>query len=159
MRYLLFSFLSLLLVPSFCVGQSFNRPAKEAIKVPRAVFVQFKEYGEKQKGVPVIPDRFLYFPTFNLLNRQERTFVDGLYFFVADVHDSGTLFINRKGKVTILPSDTPTDALVAYAAFLRKNSLPEPTQLKYLSTIAAFLTYRYQDQQELVKSGVLIQLK
>jgi hypothetical protein len=75
------------------------------------------------------------------------------------VHDSGTLFINRKGKVTILPSDTPTDALVAYTAFLRKNSLPESTQLKYLSANAAFLTYRYQDQQELVKSGVLIQLK
>lgn len=158
MRYLLFSFF-LLLVPASCIGQSFNRPAKEAIKVPHAVFVQFKEYGEKKKGEPVIPDRFLYFPAFNLLNRKERTFVDGLYFFVANVHDSGTLFINRKGKVTILPSDTPTDALVAYAAFLRKNSLPEPTQLKYLSAIAAFLTYRYQDQQELVKSGVLIQLK
>jgi hypothetical protein len=77
MRYLLFSFF-LLLVPAFCVGQSFNRPAKEAIKVPHAVFVQFKEYGKKQKGEPVIPDRFLYFPAFNLLNRQERTFVDGL---------------------------------------------------------------------------------
>jgi hypothetical protein len=158
MRHLLFSFF-LLLGPFFCVGQSFNRPAKEAIKVPHAVFVLFKEYGEKQKGEPAIPERFLYFAAFNLLNQQERTFVEGLYFFVANEHDSGTLFINRKGKVTILPSETPTDALVAYAAFLRKNSLPEPTQLKYLSAIAAFLTYRYQDQQNLVKSGGLSHLK
>lgn len=159
MRHLVLSLFYLLVVPSFCVGQSFNRPAKEAIKVPHAVFVQFKEYGEKHKGEPIVPDKFLYFPAFNLLNHQERTFVDGLYFFVASEHDSGTLFINRKGKVTILPSDTPTDALEAYTAFLQKNRLPESIQLKYLSTIAAFLTYRYQDQQELVKSGGLRELK
>jgi hypothetical protein len=155
MRHLVLCLFYLLVVPSFCVGQSFNRPAKEAIKVPSAVFAQFKAYGEKQQGQPAIPDRFLYFPAYNLLNQQERTFVDGIYFFVASEHDSGTLFINRKGKVTILPSDTPTDALGAYTAFLKKNSLPESIQLKYLSTIAAFLTYRYQDQQQPVKSGGL----
>lgn len=152
-------FILLLLVPSLCFGQDFNRPAKEAVKLPHYAFVQVKEYFEKEKRQPVIPEMFLYFPAFNILNRSERTFVDGIYFFVNGAHDSGALLINRKGKVTIIPSDTPTDAVGAYTSFLRKNNLSEPTQIKYIAAIAAFLKYRHQNQIDLVKSGGLQELK
>lgn len=152
-------FLLLLLIPSLCVGQSFNRPAKEAIKLPHSVFMQIKEYLEKHEGEPVVPEKFLYYPTFNIQNRAERAFVDGIYFFVNGEHDSGTLLINRKGKVTILPSNTPISVIEAYATFLKKNSLPETTQISYLASITAFLKYRQKDQQELVKSGGLEELK
>jgi len=149
----------LLLIPSLCVGQDFNRPAKESIKVSHPVFIQLKQYLEKYKGLPVMPEMFIHLPAYNILNRSERAFVDGIYFFVESAHDSGTLFINRKGKATILPSDTPTDAIAAYSAFLKKNNLPESTQITYMGAIAAFLKYRHQNQIELVKSGGLIELK
>lgn len=146
-------------MPFLCFGQTFNRPAKEAIKVPHPIFVQLKHYIEKYENYPVVPEMFTYLPAYNILNRSEHNFVDGIYFFIKDEHDSGTLFINRKGKATILPSDTPTDAIAAYAAFLKNNGLPESTQIKYMAAIADFLKYRQKDQQELVKSGGLMELK
>lgn len=134
--------LVILLVPCFCFGQDFNRPSIEAIKVSHSVYVQLKTYLEKVKGEPVMPEMFVHLPAYNILNRSERKFVDGIYFFVQGNHDNGTLFINLKGRATILPSDSPTDAIVAYGIFLKKNTIPESAQLKYLTAIADFLKFR-----------------
>jgi len=136
------AFLLLLFLPLLCAGQNFNRPAKEAIKLPHSAFIQIKEYLEKHEGQPVVPEMFLYFPTYNILNRTEHKFVDGIYYFVDSAHDSGTLLINMKGKVTILPSNTPVDAISAYANFLKNNNIPESTQISYLDVISHFLKFR-----------------
>ena len=42
---------------------------------------------------------------------------------------------------------------------LKQHQLPEALQLAYLSAIAAFMQFRYKDQQMLIKSDALMELK
>ena len=79
--------------------------------------------------------------------------------FKSSVHDSGQLFINQKGKIVILRNGSVSEILADYSSFLKQHKLPEATQLAYLSAIAAFMQYQYKDMQELIKLGVLLQLK
>jgi len=149
----------LLFVPTLCIGQSFNWPSKQAVKLPRSVILELTKYLEKHEGYPVMPAQFTQIPTFNILHPTQKEYVEGIYFFTYNEHDTGKLFINRKGKITILADESTAGMLLTYAAFLKQNSLPEITQIAYLSAISAFLKHQYETHKALVKSGGLQELK
>lgn len=142
-----------------CNGQSFNWPLKDEVKVPRPVVLQLTAYLEKEEDYPVMPEKFTHLPTFNVLHPSQRTFVDGIYFFYYNAHDTGRLFINRKGKVTVLKGGSILGILANYSTYLKQNPLPEITQIEYLSAISAFLKHQYKSRKELVESGALLELK
>ena len=154
-----FALLLLLLGPLLCNGQNFNRPLKEAVKVPRPVVLQLIAHLEKHENYPMMPERFTQLPTFNVLHPSKRDFTDGLYYFISSAHDTGNLFINGKGKVTVLVNSSTAGLLAAYSAYLKQNPLPEATEIEYLSAISAFLKHQYKSRKELVKSGGLQELK
>lgn len=142
-----------------CKGQSFNRSIKDQVKVPRSVVLQLTAFLKKHENYPVMPEMFTRFRVFNVLHPTQKNFTDGLYYFIYGSHDSGTLFINRKNKITVFKNGPTAEMLANYAAYLEQNHLAETTQLDYLAAIAAFMKYRYKDQKELVKSGALQELK
>ena len=143
----------------FCNGQSFNWSLKETVKVPQPVILELTKYLEKHENYPVMPARFTQLPTFNVLHPTKRDFVDGIYFFFYNEHDTGRLFINRKGKITVLDNSSTSGILTAYTAYLKKSQLPENTEIEYLSAISAFLKHQYKSRKELVQSGGLQELK
>jgi len=141
-------------------AQKFDFAAREAVKLPASVIAQLCHYYEVRDGVSMmIGGEYLYIPVFNVLHRSQRQFVDGVYMFVRSSHDSGQLFINHKGKVSILRNESVSAILADYNSFLKQYKLPETTQMDYLSAIASFMQFRYKDQEELVKSGGLEHLE
>jgi hypothetical protein len=138
----------------------FDFAAKEAVKLPAPIIAQLCRYLEKRDAAPMtIGGKFLYVPVYNVLNRSQRQFIDGVYIFISSVHDSGQLFINHKGTITILRAESVPEILADYSSFLKQHKIIETTQLAYLSAIAAFMQYRCKDIQELIKSGALYELK
>ena len=141
-------------------AQRFDFAAKEAVKIPAPVAAQLCRYIEKRDGTPMtLGGKYLYVPVFNVLNRSQKQFVDGVYMFSSSVHDSGQLFISCKDEIVILRNESVPEILADYSSFLKQHKLPETIQMAYLSAIAAFMQYRYKDIQELVKSGGLDELK
>jgi hypothetical protein len=141
-------------------AQRFNFASKEAISLPTPVIAQLCRYIEVRDGAPMtIGGKYLYVPVFNVLNRSQKQFTDGLYYFTANSHDSGQLFINQKGKLVILRNGSVSDILADYNNFLKQHKLPEIKQIAYLAAIAAFMQFRYKDQQMLVEAGALLELK
>jgi hypothetical protein len=141
-------------------AQQFDFSMREAVKVPTPVVAQLCHYLEKRDGAPMtMGGKYLYVPVFNVLNRSQKQFTDGVYMFLSGSHDSGQLFINQKGKVIILRNGSVSEILSDYGSFLKHYPLPETKQLAYLSAIAAFMQYQYKDIQQLIKSGGLEQLK
>jgi hypothetical protein len=157
MRVILGGLLLLLLGAAPLQAQTFDFAATEALKVPEPTAVLIRQYIKKQDGVDLylFNGKYAAVPVFNVLQRSQKQFVDGLYFFTWGAHDSGRLLIHRKGKVTFLANASTVAILADYAAFLKQNPLPETAQITYLGAIAAFMKYRYASQQELVKSGAL----
>ena len=153
------AFFSLLLGPLLCNGQSFNWPLKEAVKVPRPVILQLIAHLEKHENYPVMPEKFTQLPTFNVLHPSQRDLTDGIYYFISSAHDTGNLFINRKGKIKVLVNNSTSGILTAYSTYLKQNPLPETTEIEYLSAISAFLKHQYKSRKELVQSGGLEELK
>lgn len=154
--------LLLFLSPGLCSGQSFDFAAKEAVKIPTAVTVQIRQYIEKHDGINllVIKNQYQYVPVFNVLARSQKQFVDGIYYFTWGSHDSGRLFINQKGKLSFLRNGSTADILADYSNYLKQHPLlTETTQIAYLSAIAAFMKFRYQDQQMLIESGAVQEVK
>lgn len=145
--------------PMFCNGQNFNWSLKDATRVPRPVTRELTKYLEKHENYPVVPERFTQLPTFNVLHPSQKNYTDGIYFFFYDAHDTGRLFINRKGKITILENGSTSGILTAYTTYLKQNPLPETTEIEYLSAISAFLKHQYKSRKELVQSGGLQELK
>ncbi len=154
-----FTLFLFLLGALFCTGQSFNWSIKDEVKVPRPVVLQLTAYLEKNENYPVMPEKFTHLPTFNVLHPSQRSFTDGIYFFFYGAHDTGRLFINRKGKITVLMNSSTAGILTTYSAYLKQNPLPEATELEYLSAISAFLKHQYKSRKELVQSGALLELK
>lgn len=142
-------------------AQTFDFAAKEALQVPESTAVEMRQYIKQHDGVDLylFTGKYASVPVFNVLQRSQKQFVDGLYFFTWGAHDSGRLLIHRQGKVTFLANASTGAVLADYAAFLKQNPLPETAQIRYLGAIAAFMKYRYASQQELVKSGALQELK
>ncbi|MBH8559177.1 hypothetical protein I7X13_14020 [Hymenobacter sp. BT442] len=141
-------------------AQHFDFAAKEAVKLPASALAQLYQYIEKRDGSPMtIGETYVYVPVYNVLNRSQKQFTDGVYMFILNVHDSGQLFINQKGKVVILRNGSVPEILADYSGFLKQNKLPVTTQVSYLSAIAAFMQYQYKDIQEKIKSGALDELR
>ncbi|MBD2770408.1 hypothetical protein IC235_21185 [Hymenobacter sp. BT664] len=153
------AFLLLLLGPVLCNGQSFNRPLTEAVRMPRPAILQLIAHLEKHENYPVMPERFTQLPTFNVLHPSQRELTDGIYYFISSAHDTGNLFINRKGKITVLLNSSTAEILTAYSTYLKRNPLPEATEIAYLSAISAFLKHQYKSRKEMIKSGALQELK
>ena len=149
----------LLLPPWLSQAQTFAFAAKEAVKVPASTSLLIKQYIKSTDGVDLLKDQFSYIPVFNVLNRTEKQFKDGIYYFTWGSHDSGRLFINDKGKITFLGNSSTREILADYSAFLKQTTLPDSTQTSYLSAIAAFMKFRYDDQKMLLKSGAVQQVK
>lgn len=151
----------LAITPWLCKAQTFNFAGKDAVKVPMAITVQVRQYIEKNDGINLrtIGDQYAYVPIFNVLNHSQKQFVDGVYYFTWGAHDSGRLFINQKGKITIFRNGHVSDIIDDYTLYLKQNALPESTRIVYLSAIAAFMKFRNEDQQALIKSGGLQELK
>ncbi len=141
-------------------AQRFDFAASEAVWMPKAAIAQICHYIEVEEGHPMtIGGKYAYVPVFNVLNRSQKLFTDGIYVFVRSAHSTGELFVNYKGKVIILESSSVVSVLHAYSSFLKLHRLPETTQLSYLSAIADYMQYRYKDQQELIKAGAQLELK
>jgi hypothetical protein len=141
-------------------AQRFDFAAKEAVSVPKSAVAQICHYIEIEEGHPMTTGgKYLYVPVFNVLNRSQKQFTDGVYVFVRSIHSTGELFINYRGKVIILKNDSVPSVLAAYSNFLKHYHLPETKQLSYLSAIASYMQYRYEDQQELVKASAQLELK
>ncbi|MFD2788121.1 hypothetical protein [Hymenobacter rubripertinctus] len=146
------------IAPLLSKAQSFDFAGKEAIKVPAAASLQVRNYIETHDGIPqeTINGQFAYVPIFNVLNRSQKQFVDGIYYFTWGAHDSGRLFINKSGALTMLSNNSTAEVLADYSAYLKQNSLPESTRIAYLSAIAAFLKFQQGDQKALMKSGAVL---
>ena len=141
-------------------AQRFDFAAKDAVKIPTPVVAQLCHYIEKRDGGPMtIGKTYVYVPVYNVLNRSQKHFTDGVYMFISDVHDSGQLFINQKGKVVILRNGSVPEILADYSGFLKQNKLPVPAQIAYLQAVSAFMQYQYKDIQEKIKSGALDELR
>ena len=141
-------------------AQRFDFAAKEGVKIPTSVTAQLCHHLEKRDGAPMtLGGKYLNVPVYNVLNRSQKQFADGVYMFISNVHDSGQLFINQKGKVVILRNGSVPDILADYSSFLKQHQVPETKQLVYLSAIASFMQYRYKSIQALVESGGLDELK
>ncbi|WP_457065289.1 hypothetical protein [Hymenobacter sp. UYAg731] len=142
-------------------AQRFDFAAKEAIKIPTPIELQIRHYIELHDGVnlKIFAGQYQYIPVFNVLNRSQKQFSDGIYFFTWGSHDSGRLLINQKGRIVILRNESVADITTDYNSFLKQHQLPKATQLAYLSAISAFMQFRYKDQQALIKSGALMELK
>jgi hypothetical protein len=149
----------MLLGPALCNGQSFNWSLQDAIRVPRPVTSELIKYLEKHENYPVMPERFTQLPTFNVLHPSQKEYTDGMFFFFYDAHDTGRLFINRKGKITVLDNSSTSAILSSYTVFLKHNPVPEITKIEYLSAISAFLKHQYKSRKELIMSGGLQELK
>ncbi|RZK30500.1 MAG: hypothetical protein EOO63_06590 [Hymenobacter sp.] len=124
-----------------CYGQLFHWPASYAVQVPRTVFLQIKEQVQVKGRWGVAPERFTYLPVYNVLQPKQRAFTDGIYYNVGSIHDSGRLFIYRNGMLTFLRGSSTKALLADYITYLRHNSLPEETQVEYLSDIPNFLKF------------------
>lgn len=157
MRRLFRWFLFLLLTNSTVKAQSFQFAGKDAVKVPETSLKKIRHYIEKHDGILQlsIGNQYPYIPVFNVLSRKERQFRDGLYYFNWGAHDSGRLFIQRKGIITFLANDSVTGILADYTNYLKQHPLSEATQTSYLSAISAFMKFRYEDQNMLIRSGAL----
>ena len=142
-------------------AQRFDFAAKEAIKIPTPIELQIRHHIESHDGVnlKIFAGQYQYIPVFNVLNRSQKQFTDGIYFFTWGAHDSGRLLINQKGKVVILRNGSVADITTDYNSYLKQHQLPEALQIAYLSAIAAFMQFRYKDQQMLIKSDALMELK
>lgn len=153
--------LLLVLAPWFCQAQTFAFAGNDAVQVPEAITVQIRQYIEKHDGINLktFGNQYAYVPVFNVLNRSQKHFVDGIYYFNWGAHDSGRLFINKNGKILIFRNDYVSNILDDYTLYLKQNNLPESTQLAYLSAISAFMKFRTEDQKALIKSGALQELK
>ncbi|MBU6119326.1 hypothetical protein [Hymenobacter siberiensis] len=142
-------------------AQCFDFAANEAVRIPAPVELQIRHYIESHDGInlKIFAGQYQYVPVFNVINHSRRQFTDGVYLFTWGSHDSGRLFINRKGKIVILRNGSVADIMTDYTSFLKQHQLPEATQVRYLSAVAAFVQFRYKDQQMLIKSGALMELK
>jgi len=151
----------LILGISTAQAQNFDFAAKEAVKIPTPIELQIRHYIESHDGInlKIFAGHYQYVPVFNVLNRSQKQFTDGVYFFTWGSHDSGRLFINQKGKVVILRNGSVADIATDYSSFLRQHRISEATQVVYLSAIAAFMQFRYKDQQMLIERGALLELK
>ncbi|GAB3244722.1 hypothetical protein GCM10027346_42620 [Hymenobacter seoulensis] len=157
MRASLYWLLLLILLTSSVQAQSFDFAGKDAVKVPEASLKQIRQYVETHDGTSMAPigSQYPYVPVFNVLNRKEKQFTEGLYYFTTGSHDSGRLFIYRKGRITFLANGSIASILSNYTSYLKQYPLPESTQVAYLSAIAAFMKFRYADRQMLIKSGAI----
>ncbi|SHJ85265.1 hypothetical protein SAMN02745146_0350 [Hymenobacter daecheongensis DSM 21074] len=153
--------LLLMVAPWFCQAQTFAFAGKDAVKMPEHIKVQIRQYIEKHDGISLktFGGQYGYVPVFNVLVPTQKQFVDGIYYFTWGAHDSGRLFINTKGKLTFLRNGYVATILADYSSYLNQHPLPESTQLAYLSSITAFMKFRHADQQALIKSGALQELK
>ena len=138
-----------------------SRRRQSAGSVPEPTAAVIRQYIEKHDGVRLylFAGKYAAAPVFNVLQRSQKAFTDGVYFFTWGAHDSGRLFIQRKGKLTFLANASTAAILADYTAFLHQNTLPEATQLRYLGAIAAFMKYRYADQKMLIDSGAIMEIK
>lgn len=162
MRFILGGLLLLALLSGAPLqAQTFAFAAEEAIQVPEATAVVMRHYIKEHDGVDlyVFNGEYAFVPVFNVLQRSQKNFIDGLYLFTWGAHDSGRLLIHRKGKLTFLANESTAAILADYHAFLKQNSLPEPTQISYLGGIAAFMKHRYADQKMLIQSGAIMEVK
>ena len=161
MRFILGGLLLFLLCRAPLQAQTFDFAAKESIRVPEAIAVLIRQYIKQHDGVYlyVFKGQYASVPVFNVLQRSQKPFVDGLYFFTWGAHDSGRLLLHRKGKLTFLANESTAAILADYTAFLTRNPTPEATQINYLGAIAAFMKFRYADQKMLIQSGALQELK
>jgi hypothetical protein len=157
MKILIFLFLTIL--PSLCIAQKFNLAGRKQIKVPTSVSLQLYKYIEANDGISLVNDQFAFVPVYNALSSSEKQFSDGIYFFTWGSHDSGRLFINKKGKISIFGNSSVLEILTDYNAFIKTNKLTESTQIAYLNIISSFMKYRYDDQKMLLQSGVIIKTK
>lgn len=146
----------LTLLPSMCIAQKFNLSGKHQIKIPNSIKLELYNYIEKNNGINLTNDRFAYVPVYNTLDSSQNNFIDGLYFFKWSAHESGQLFINKNNKISIVDNSSILDALIDYTNFIKNNKISEKTQIAYLGIISSFMQYRYEDQQMLLKSGVII---
>ncbi|OGX90587.1 hypothetical protein [Hymenobacter coccineus] len=142
-------------------AQNFHFAANQAIKAPEAVLRPIRQYIAVRDGTPLGPigHQYPYLPVYKVLAPKEKQFADGVYCFMESAHSSGQLFIYRKGNTTILRNESTLALLTDYTNYLKQHSLPETTQLAYLTAVTAFANYYYGDQKELVKAGALMKLK
>jgi hypothetical protein len=161
MRFILGGLLLALLGGGPIRAQTFDFAAKEAIRVPEATAVVMRQYIKKHDNVDlyIFNGKYASIPVYNVLQRSQKQFTDGLYFFTWGAHDSGRLLIHRKGKLTFLANESTAGILADYQAFLKQNPLPESTQISYLGGIAAFMKYHYADQKMLIQSGAVLEVK
>jgi len=159
MRRLIGCLLCLLLTSSGVQAQNFQFAGKDAVKVPAGPLKQIRHYVETHDKVSQQPigSDYPYLPVFNVLKPQEKQFGDGLYYFSWGSHDSGRLFIHQQGTLTFLANGSLKRILADYTAYLNRHRLADTTQLAYLSAIAAFMKFRYEDQRMLIEGGELIE--
>ncbi|WP_073112770.1 hypothetical protein [Hymenobacter daecheongensis] len=130
-----------------CNGQDFHWPVRVEVAIPKPIFLQLKQYVEQKEGYNVVPEQFTHLPVYNVLKPAQKTFTDGIYYYTCSVHDSGRLFINNKGGVTVLRNTSTKDILEDFQAYIKANKLSEHTQVEYLAAISAFLRFT-QEQGE-----------
>jgi hypothetical protein len=161
MRAILGGLLLFLLTAAPLHAQTFDFAGKEAVKLPEATAVLIRQYIEQHDGISLylFKGQYAYVPVFNVLQRAQKQFADGVYYFTWGAHDPGRLFIHRKGKLTFLANGSTTAILADYTTFLKQNPLPEPTQISYLGAIAAFLKFRQTAEKDLIQRGALLEVK
>ena len=98
--------------------------------MPAPIELQIRHYIESHDGVnlKIFAGQYQYVPVFNVLDPARKLFTDGICFFTWGSHDSGRLFINRKGKVVFLRNGSVADTVGDYTNFLKQYQVPEVTQ-------------------------------
>ena len=149
----------IVMVPLACQAQSFDFAGKEAAQAPELINSQIRAYIKTHDGISLEAPgtSHPYVPVFNVLKRSQKKFTDGLYYFSWGAHDPGRLFIYSNKKISFLNNGHISDVLRDYTCYLSSNKLPEATQVVYLSAIAAFMKFRYQQEQRLIKDENLLE--
>ena len=144
--------LVVLSLASIACGQQLTKPnsvgkptAKanpfQQVAVPDSVLRRINQAIKRQEKLEA--DNFPLY-VFNLLDRKNFSFQDGLYSYkLSSPHANRRIFIVYKGATTILEGVFVNDVVHEYLNFADQNKLPPIITIRYLKAISKFLEDEY----------------